>query len=218
MKILREHKWLINWTAFAVMVGLFVFVAIYFNDKNWLSNALQTIGTITGIYLTIIVFLQSKEESDKQFQNQLNYLQRLNAQQIEALRESTDKQISALQELTEKQIEALHKTTFEQITSFEHQTSEVTTRLSDNSILLAEILGRELEKSIDIFTNAVNQEEARFNDLSSWKLFRTREEKEQQLKNSWNRIQYIKSGLDYLNSKYDKVRVFLGFGQRQLKG
>lgn len=215
---MREHKWLINWTAFAVMVGLFVFVAIYFNDKNWLSNALQTIGTIIGIYLTIIVFLQSKEESDKQFQNQLNNLQRLNAQQIEALRESTDKQISALQELTEKQIEALHKTTFEQITSFEHQTSEVTTRLSDNSILLAEILGRELEKSIDIFTNAVNQEEARFNDLSSWKLFRTREEKEQQLKNSWNRIQYIKSGLDYLNSKYDKVRVFLGFGQRQLKG
>jgi hypothetical protein len=218
LKILREHKWLINWTAFAAMVGLFVFVAIYFNNKNWLSNALQTIGTITGIYLTIIVFLQSKEASDKQFQNQLNHLQRLNAAQIEALRESTDKQISALQELTEKQIEALHKITFEQITSFEHQTSEVTTKLSDNSILLAEILGRELEKSIDIFTNAVNQEEARFNDLSSWKPFRTKEEKEQQLKNSWNRIQYIKRGLDYLNSKYEKVREFLGFGQRQLKG
>ena len=240
MDKLRKHKWLINWTAFAVMVGLFVFVAIYFNGKLWLSNALQTIGTISGVYLTIIIFLQSKEESDKQFRNHLEHLQTLNTKQIEALKTSTDqqiktlqelnakqisalqeltdKQIKALQELTEKQIEALHKTTFEQISSFEQQTREVTTKLSENSILLAEILCRELEKSIDLFTTAIKHEEARYNDLSGWKFLRTKEEKEKQLNNLWNKILNMKRGLEYLMTKYNQVKQFLGFGQKQLKG
>jgi len=240
MDKLRQHKWLINWAAFAVMVGLFIFVAIYFNNKPWLSNALQTIGTISGVYLTIIVFLQSKEESDKHFRShlehlqilnakqieavqtttdqQINTLQELNAQQIGALHELTEKQITALQELTEKQIEALHKTTFDQISSFEHQMREVTNKLSDNSILLAEILGRELEKSIDVFTTAIKQEEARYNNLSGWKPFRTKDEKEQQLNNSWDKIQNIKRGLEYLMTKYNQVKQLFGFEQKQLKG
>ncbi len=220
------------------MVGLFVFVALYFNDKSWLSNALQTIGTISGVYLTIIVFLQSKEESDKQFRNHLEHLQLLNTRQIEALQTSTDKQIqalqelnakqitalheltdkqiSALQELTEKQIEALHKTTFEQISFFEQQTREVTNKLSDNSILLAEILGRELEKSLDLYNNAIKAEEAKYSNLSGWKLLRTPAEREQQLTNQWNRIQQIKKGYEYLMTKYKQVKEFLGFGQKKL--
>jgi ABC-type lipoprotein release transport system permease subunit len=123
--------------------------------------------------LTLIIFLKSKEESDRQFQNQLNHLQRLNAEHIQALQHSTDKQIktlqelnakqisalqeltekqiTALQELTEKQIETIRKTTFDQISSFEQQTREVTNKLTDNSILLAEILARELEKSIELY-------------------------------------------------------------------
>lgn len=240
MNKLRQYKWLITWTAFAVMVGLFVFIAIYFNDRPWLSNALQTIGTISGVYLTIIVFLQSKEESDKHFQNQLDHLQRLNAEhihalqsstdkqiktlqeintkQISALQELTDKQITALQELTEKQIDALHKTTFKQILSFEQQIREVTNKLSDNSILLAEILGRELEKSLDLYNNAIKIEEAKYSNLSGWKLLRTPAERERQLNNQWNRIQQIKKGYEYLMTKYKQLKEFLGFGQKKLNG
>lgn len=173
MKKILQFKWLIIWTVFALIVALFVFIAIYFNDIPWVSNALQTIGTISAVYLTLIIFLKSKEESDRQFQNQLNHLQRLNAEHIQALQHSTDKQIktlqelnakqisalqeltekqiTALQELTEKQIETIRKTTFDQISSFEQQTREVTNKLTDNSILLAEILARELEKSIELY-------------------------------------------------------------------
>jgi len=184
------------------------------------------------------VFLQSKEESDKQFKDQLDHMQFLNNQQIQALQHSTEKQIntlleinskkisalyeltekqiSALQDVTEKQIEALQRNTNEQIMSFEKQISEVTTKLSENSILLAEILGRELEKSIDIYTSAIKQEEERYNDLSEWKLLRTPQDKEKQLNKSWNRIQNIKNGLKYLMTKYNQVRQYLGIGQRTL--
>lgn len=240
METLKKHKWKIHWCAFGTLIFLFVFTAVFFENKTWVGNVLQAIGTVAGIYLTIIIFLFSKEDSDKQFREHIEHLQELNTKQIEALhtsterqitalqdtnakqisalQELTDKQISALQELTEKQIDALHRTTNEQISAFEQQTREVTDKLSDNSILLAEILGRELEKSIDIFTNAVNQAEAKYTDLSGWKLFRTEVEKEQQLNNQWTRIQNIKRGLEYMMTKYNKVRQFLGFGTKQLNG
>ncbi|OFX40801.1 MAG: hypothetical protein A2X08_02570 [Bacteroidetes bacterium GWA2_32_17] len=216
MEKLKKYKWIIHWSAFGILASLFVFTAIFFEDKDWIGNVLQAIGTIAGIYLTIIIFLQSKDESDKQFrvhiehlqkfnttqiealqnstekqidalqsstEKQLNTLQELNIKQIEALNVVTEKQITALQQLTEKQIEVLHKTTFDQISSFEQQIREVTNKLSDNSILLAEILARELEKSLDFYGGAIKQEEKKYSNLTNWKLLRTEAEREQQLNN-----------------------------------
>lgn len=238
MKILKKYKWIINWFAFAILNGVFVYVAFQFEDKPWLPNVLQTLGTISAIYLSLIIFLQSKEGTDNQFREQLNHLQQLNSnqiialqastdrqikalqdlngKQIIALQDSTDKQISALQELTERQIEALQRTTFDQISSFEKEIKEVTNRLSENSILLAEILGRELEKSIDLFNGVIQNEQARYNDLSGWKILRTPEEREVQLKNQLVRIEQLKKAVDYLIEKYNNVRKFLNFGQRKL--
>lgn len=214
----KKNKWFYHWSVFAILVSLFVFTAIFFENKSWVPNLLQTIGTVLGIYLTIIIFLFSKEDSDKQFREHIEHLQALNTKQIDALFEATEKQIKALQELTEKQIEALHKTTFDQITAFEQQTREVTNKLSDNSILLAEILGRELEKSIDVYNSTIKNEEAKLNDLSGWKLWRTPLEREQQLSIQWNRIQEFKNIYKYLVGKYNQVRRFLGFGTKQLNG
>lgn len=235
---IRKYKYRIQWIAFVILVGLFIFIALYFEDKKWVSNALQTIGTITGVYLTIIVFFKSKEGADKQFRNHIENLQKLNKEHIEALysatekqiftlqetnekkikvlREETDKQIEALQELTKKQIDTLNKTTFEQISSFENEIGKVANKLADNSILLAEILGRELEKSIELYNSAITREEKKYSDLSSWKLLRTPAEKERQLDNQWSRIQQIKKGYDYLMSKYNQVRNYLGYGIKKL--
>lgn len=224
---MRKHKWFVFWMIFSLLVIILIFATIYFEDKKWLPNFLQAVGTVTGIYLTLLIFLQSKEESDKQFRNQLEHLQELNSRQINALhastekhinklQEVTDRQISALQELTEKQIDALQKTTFDQINSFEKQISDVTNKLSENSILLAEILGRELEKSLDFYQGTIQREEAKYKDLSNWKLLRTPEEKENQLQIQWNRIVQIKRGYEYLVDKYNKVREYLGYGQKRL--
>lgn len=280
----RKHKWKIHWCAFGTLILLFVFTALLFEDKIWLPNVLQTIGTIAGIYLTIIIFLRSKEDSDKQFREHLEHLQNLNAKQIEvlqintekhiaALQTETEKQITALQTLTEKQIsatqiavkeqiktiqelterqieavmnstekqintsqelnanhidalfkatekqiDAIQRTTFEQISSFEKETRIVTDKLTDNSILLAEILGRELEKSMEAFGNAIKREEARYDDLSGWKFLRTPAEREQQLNNQWNRIQTFKKWYEYIVNKYQQVKKFVGSDQKRLNG
>ncbi|OFX16702.1 MAG: hypothetical protein A2033_12825 [Bacteroidetes bacterium GWA2_31_9] len=220
-----------------------MFIAIYFKEKEWLGNVLQAIGTISGIYLTIIIFLQSNEESDKQFRKQfrkqLEHLQILNSKQIDALQSSTEKQIKtfqdlnskqilALQELNAKQIDALHyeterqiktiqESTNEQIYSFEQQINYVTNKLKDNSILLAEILSRELEKSLEYYSSILSREEAKYNDLADWKLLRTKEERERQLNQQWNRLEQIKNGYNYLIVKYKNLKQFLGIEQKKLK-
>lgn len=267
----KQYKRTIHWSVFGILALLFVMVAIFYENRPWVGNVLTAIGTVTGIYLTIIIFLLSKEDSDKQFREHLDELQKLNSMQIEALQISTEKQISALQDLhnkqiealkhstdkqistfqeltrkqidalqsstekhintmqeisareneslrvsTEKQIDALHKATYEEISSFEQKMTEVTEKLTDNSVLLAEILGRELEKSISIYNNSIKREEAKYNDLSSWKFLRTQQEREQQLRNQWDKIEQIRQGCNYLIQKYKQVKSFLGFGQKKL--
>lgn len=249
---LHKYKWVIRWSLFGLMVALFIATAILFSNAKWIGNALQTIGSIAGVYATILVFLQTKHGSDAQFKQQLEHLQSLNAKQIEALQQTTEKQVTTLQELnakqiealqhttqsqitalqesnkkqidalfeaTEKQVEALHQTTFNQIAAFEKQIKDVTNKLTDNSILLAEILGRELEKSMEAFSSAIKLEEAKYRDLEGWKLLRTPAEREQQLNQQKSRIQVFKQWYDYIVSKYNQVRTYLSSNDsKQLNG
>ncbi len=250
MKIIVKHKWLLHWCAFGSLVCAFVAIAIFFEEKSWLGNVLQLIGTMAGIYLTLIIFLHSKEGSDKQFHKQLEHLQilnlehidalhknttrqieaiqvstekqiatlqELNAKQIETLQGVTERQIEALHQLTEKQIDALNTTTYSQISSFEIQITEVTNKLSDNSILLGEILGRELEKSLDAFDTLLKKEEANLRNLSGWKLLRTPEEREAQLENQKSRIKHFKAWFDYIQNKLNHLRNYLSSDQHKLE-
>lgn len=220
----KMKRYKLHWTIFFVLVALFLFVALAFENKEWIANALQAIGTVIGVYLTLIIFLQSKNESDIQFRDQIVHLQELNNKHIEAIRESTEKQIitiqntnheqiTALKELTQKQIDAVQNSTYEQISSYEREMKEVTNKLSETSILLAEILGRELENSITKYADLIKQENQRYSNLSSFKLLRTPAEKESQLAKQWNRIQQIKQGYEYLVAKYKNVRRYLGYDE-----
>ncbi len=218
---IKKHKWLIHWITFSILISLFVFVALYFNDKSWIGNILQTVATITGIYLTIIIFLQSKEGSDEQYREHIEQLQLLNNRQIDALSENTKKQIETFQELTakqietlqistEKQIEALQNSSSEQISSFEQQINLVTNKLSDNSILLAEILGRELEKAIETYENTLKKEKTKYNDLLNFKFLRSQVQREFQIKSQIERMDQIQKGFDYLFGKYKQLKSYLG--------
>lgn len=204
-KKIIKNKWLIHWLSFGLLIFIFVFTAVVFQRENWIGNVLQTVGTIAGIYLTIIIFLNSKEDSDKQYRKHLENLQKLNAKQIEVM-----------QELTAKQIAALQKSTNDEISSFEKQITEVTNKLTDNSILLAEILGRELEKALGLYENAIKKEQKKYKNLSDWKLLRTIEERELQLNIQWDRIEYIKNGYNYLVDKYNQLKKFLRIDQKSL--
>jgi len=112
---LKQHKWTIHWSIFVLLIVLFVLTAIFYENRIWVGNVLQTQGTVIGIYLTIIIFLFSKEDSDKQFREHLEELQKLNLKQIQAVQSSTQQQVTTLQELNGKQIEALQSSTEKQI-------------------------------------------------------------------------------------------------------
>ncbi|MEQ6166153.1 hypothetical protein AAOE16_03070 [Ekhidna sp. MALMAid0563] len=202
---MSKHKWKFHWCMLIILVGLFGFIAFKFEDQTWISNTLQTLGTIIGVYLTIIIFLQSKAESDIQFQEHISALQELNAKQIEALYGATEKQVDAIQ-----------KNTLEEISAFEKQIGEVTQQLANNSVLLAEILGRELEKAIEIHEHTVRREEKRFQNLSEWKLLRTEEEKQNQLANQWQQLEKVRQGYEYLRGKYFELRKFLGYNDQSM--
>lgn len=257
---MKRTKWTKFWVGLAFLVISFLVVFIRYPDESWTENVLQTLGTVTGIYLTLLVFLKSKDDSDQQFKAHLEHLQRLSQDQIQAVqkssedqikllqelnsiqikvlqdstekhvkalyeanqveitafKEATDKQIDAIQSSTEKQIDALQKTTYEQISSFENNIREVTNKLSDTSILLAEILGRELEKAMDIYYTSLNKEKSRYKNMSSWKLMRTPEEREEQLKNQLQKIEQFEKTVDYFREKYNQLRQMFGLGQNRL--
>jgi len=203
---IRKHKWRFYWTIFGLMAASVVLLAVFFESKTWLGNAIQSIGTVVGLYATILVYLQSREESDRQFREHLEHLQNLNAREIEELHKAT-----------EKQIEALHQSTLAQISAFEKQTREIAEKLAENSILLAEILGRELEKAISQTTALLEQEERQLNDLKGFKLFRTEQEKLAQVAKKQSRLAFIKNWIDYWNVKYNRLMNYFGFNQKLLK-
>ncbi|MBD80895.1 MAG: hypothetical protein CL840_18405 [Crocinitomicaceae bacterium] len=258
---MKRTKWTKYWVGLGMLVVSFCFVFIKYPDESWTENVLQTIGTVTGIYLTLLVFLKSKDDSDQQFKQNLEHLQKLSQDQILAVQKSsqqqiqllqdlnnkqiqvlqdstekqvkalfdanqveiaafkdaTEKQINAIQLSTEKQIDALQSTTYEQISSFENNISEVTNKLSDTSILLAEILGRELEKAMDLYHTTLNKEKSRYRSMSGWKLGRTPEEREEQLKAQLTKIEQFESAVNYIREKYNQLKQMFGLGQKRLK-
>lgn len=200
---LSKNRWTINWIIFGLLVLTIVMLSILTEKSDWIKDLIQTLTTVSGIYLTVIIFLQTKQESDIQFKEHIEYLQQMNRASIESLNSNTSKQIETFQELTNSQI-----------SSFEEQITIVTNRLSDNSILLAEILGRELEKALDYYNSSLENEERRYNNILGFKIGRTNQEREQQIRRQVERIQQIKNGADYLYQKYQQLRNFIGSNKR----
>lgn len=228
MSFFRKHKWILHWSALMIIVAVFIFLALFFEDKPWIGNILQTVGTIAGVYLTILIFLISKEGSDKQFRAHLEELQKLNTNQINALEKTTNRQIEKLQELnerhidelnnsTQRQVDVIQESTYAQISAFEKQITEVTNELTNNSILLAEILSGELEKLISRQNESLARENQRLTKLQNWKLLRTPEERDNQLKHQFNRIKNLQNWNHSLVRKYREVRKYLGNNGRYLE-
>ena len=202
IKLFSINKWKFYWLVFIILVCMFIFLAIFFEDKKWIGNALQTLGSISGVYATVLVFLHSKQSSDKQFREQLDYLQMLNAQQIEALHYSTEKQINKLQELTEKQITALSENTAKQIQTYSGETKKIINELIDNSILLGEILKRELEKAILQTDQQIKDAETRLQAIKGFVLGRTDVEKARQLNEHNSFLEWLRNWRIRLYNKY----------------
>jgi ABC-type multidrug transport system fused ATPase/permease subunit len=200
-----KHKWRFYWVVFVVLVLLFIYLAFFFEDKKWLGNALQTIGSIAGVYATLLVFLHTKEGSDKQFREHLDYQQTLNNKQIEALQNATEIQITKLQELTEKQIIAIAENTNKQIQTYSSETKKIVDELTDNSVLLGEILKRELEKALMNTDQQIQLATTQLESVKGFVIGRTEIEKEQQIKYHSASLQWLNSWRERLYKKYQNL-------------
>ena len=196
---MKNYKWIIHWFIFSTIAIVLIVISLFSEKTEWIKDMMQTLATISGIYLTLIIFLQSKEESDKHFREHIDYLQKLNKNQIDVLTENTQKQIEALQDSTS-----------EQISSFEQQINLVTNKLSDNSILLAEILGRELEKAIELYDKTLKSETIKYNNLFGFKIGRTKEDRAKQINRQFEKLNQIQNGFNYLTGKYKELKNYLG--------
>lgn len=221
------YKENLSWIGLVILITMFLFSATSFQNKEWKGDVLQCLGLVIGIYLTLMLFFKSNKSSDAQFREQIEHLQRLNNDQIAALQKANQEQISKLQELNNKQVLTTEKSTEdqinaysnsinEQILSFEKNIRHVSNRLVDNSELLAELLSRELEKEIFKLNDKMKNEQKAYGRLMNWKPLRTREEKQQQLKNCNTRFEEIKNLFKALVEKYHDVQEFLNNGYSEI--
>lgn len=195
------HRWKIAWAAFAVLCAFLIAGTAVFWERTWLPNFLQAYATVIGLYLAVLVFVQGKSESDAALRLQLAHLQQLNQQEIEAMRELFQRQIDALAENTNKQIQ-----------QHAEQTNRVVQKLENNSILLAELLSKQLEDTLRETDEQIATEEKRLRDLNGWKWLRTPEEKRVQLTQQHGALNWRRRWRQYWGQKYDQLKQHFGPG------
>ena len=217
MKINKKYKWLFWWTIFSIFVFLFICYIVEHISKNDFNSALLQFGSILiPLFAAIIIMLQNNEQIDTATKLQLEHLQKLNdreieemqrlfQKQIDALVDSTNKQIDEFRKMTNEQILALQEGTNRQILSYSEQTEKVVDELSDNSILLGEILKRELEKAILHTDGQIQTAKSELQKVKGFIIGRTDIEKAQQIEERNKYINWLSGFRKRLHSKYKKL-------------
>lgn len=237
-----KYKWRIAWFFYAVQIIVFCVVMYHHNKATWFGNFVSIFGLLLTMYPTLLMFLQSRAESDKSTREQLDHLQKLSqseidenrklnekqinkidlstkeqieefrkttSEQIKAIEENTNKQIQEQNKLTEQHIAALMKATQLQIDNYAKQTTEIVSRLEDNSLLLAEILLRQLEEKLGELNGHLNNAHKEYENLQGFKLLRTPREREDQLTRQRGLIQKLEQAVTYVRNKLQQVKTFL---------
>jgi hypothetical protein len=195
------HRWKIAWVAFAALCAMLLVGTTLFWERQWLPNFLQAYATMIGLYLAVLVFVQGKSESDAALRLQLAHLQQLNQQEIEVMRELFQKQMDALAENTNRQIQ-----------QYAQETNRVVQKLENNSVLLAELLSKQLEDTLRDTDEEITIEERRLQDLNGWKAFRTPQEKQVQLTQQHGALNWLRQWRTYWGQKYDQLKRHFGPG------
>jgi hypothetical protein len=210
---LLRHKWRLSWSGFGGLLCIFVWVVVKYNNANWFSVFLQSYGLVLSIYPTVLIFVQSRSESDKALRLQLEHLQKLNQDEIDTLRILFQNQMDEFKARTSEQIQAIHESTQKQIEHYAAQTEKIVGELNTNSQLLAEILLRQLEEGLDQAQKEVNKAEAVYRDLSGFKLLRTKPEREAQLTRQRGVVARLKEWASYLQLKCNELHKYLGYDE-----
>lgn len=190
-----RNRWVLAWAAFAILFGFMILEAWIHWESAWLSNFLSSYGTALALVLAVLIYAHGQAASAKATREQMEHLQQLNQEEIAEMRK-----------LFQQQMDHFAAQTNRQISEYSRETLKVMSKLEENSLLLGEILKRNLEEAIGDFDERIAHAEHDLHDAASWKLLRTPEEKAQQLEQRRNRLQQLTGWRAYLYGKYERLR------------
>jgi hypothetical protein len=191
----HRNRWVLAWTAFGLLFGFMIVEAVLFWEEHWLSNFLSSYGTGLALLLAVLIYAHGQAVSAKATREQMEHLQQLNQLEIDEMRQLFQQQMIHLGEQTNRQI-----------MEYSRETLKVVSKLEENSLLLGEILKRNLEEAIGDFDDRIAHAEQDLQNSSSWKLLRTPEERDQQLAHRRNRLEQLTNWRNYLFGKYERLR------------
>ncbi len=192
MKKLKEMSKL--WWVLIASGLIYATIGLAFCDQKWINSLLQIGAIILSILFTLILNVENNLRMAEQTQKQ-----------IDSISASTDKQIDEIRQATEKEIEAVRLLTDKQIENYRLETQKVVAEMKTSSDLLAGILQRQLENAILDTNKELDRAKAIYDNISGFKLLRTQEEKERQLRQQKTFIDRIGERLVFFKKQYDKV-------------
>lgn len=178
-----RNRWILAWSGFALLFLFMVGGTWAFWDRPWLGNFLSVFGTGITVVFALITYLQTQAASDR----------------------ATREQMDHMQALTQKQIDALAANTNRQIQEYSRETTKVVSKLSENSLLLAELLKRELEEAIGENNDLHERAEKEFKKAHQRQFLRTPDERAAQIAQSGRFLERVKAWGQYLNRKYQNL-------------
>lgn len=222
MSWFKKNRWRFWWTLFGVFVFVFIIYIVDHISKNDFNTALLQFGSILiPLFAAIIIMLQNNEQIDISTRLQLDHLQRLNDRQIEEMQKLFQKQIDAVTTSTNNQIDEFRKMTNEQIRISQEnnqnqiqsntlETQKIIDELTDNAVLLAEILKREIEKGIIDNENKLKEAYSKLTDAKTFTLFRMEEDRVKQVTSIEKSILWLKNWGKRLNKKHKEIEKIFG--------
>lgn len=178
-----RNKWILAWTGAAALFGYMVYVAVAHANKPWQGAVLQTMGTAIPIYAAILIYLQSKAAGDKAMRAQLDHLQRMNREAMDHLSAQTNRQI----------------------TEYSRETLKVVSKLEENSLLLGEILKRNLENVIDDYEEREKEANNGLAKAESFQLLRTPEQKAAEIQQWRLHLERVRGLKNFFVNMYHRV-------------
>lgn len=185
-----RNRWILAWVGFAALFMVMLMAIPTFWAQPWFGSFITVFSAGLTMLLAILIYVHGQAANAKAMREQLEHMQALTQKQIEALAHNTDRQIQ----------------------QYSKETLKVVSKLSDNSLLLAELLKRELENAIgDNNTNLLHAEKALV-QAQGFHIGRTQQERAVQIAQHQSFIQRLRTWGDHIEQKYHNLTNAFGNG------
>lgn len=181
---------------------MLIFMPEHSSDKMR-EMLVETLGAFTGVYLSLLIFMKSKEHADQQNRIYLEAVQKHAHNQISAFMASTDLQIEEWRRNTQRQIDAILEASQIQVKALRQQKGDTSyERAAHRRQLNYEILGLEEE-----LRNAKKEMER----VKGWIFLRSPEERREQIAAQEKFIQMINDKLNICKTDLELLNREDGF-------